>query len=493
MRVLLQRSLLQTVRSFQGRVLSRSYSILPAASVLRMLDGNSVIYTNNALTSESSKAKEIHVASFPANAPIEDAFSVNRIEFVKSSCGSSDQKDNKTLPFNMFSVYDGHWAPHCSNALSQILPVFVQDTISDPNPSFYAPVSDAISPPSNTKSELPQKLSSAFIHCDASLLSYPFSLVPESFFDTPNDKIHDLLDKDVKQQVSSALLPAVTGSCAIAAVLRGDELVVANTGDCRAVLGSESTTPGASFIAKDLSKDHNGENASEVARLRSEHPSSEKDTVIFVNPGDRSKTMRVLGGLMPTRSFGDAKYKWPLDVIEKVDILEPGIKRAIPMQKDCKTPPYITAAPEISEHTLTPQDRFLVIATDGLFDELSSKQAVSVVSSLLQSKNNKSSTTTKTPFPPWLPETEQLASHLLPTPVTKTVDNQGNIADDYKGVNLATSLVRAAMVGGGGRVAGRRDAAGMMNLAEEAEIRAGVEPGEARSVRDDITCIVVVF
>ncbi|KAI8613549.1 phosphatase 2C-like domain-containing protein, partial [Chytriomyces sp. MP71] len=160
-----------------------------------------------------------------------------------------------------------------------------------------------------------------------------------------------------------------------------DELVLANVGDCRAVLGTEG--PEGKIVAKDLTRDHNGENESEVTRLQNEHPSNEKDTVIFVNKGDRSNTKRVLGGLMPTRSFGDAKYKWPLDVIEKVDLIEPGIKRAIPMQKDCKTPPYLTATPEITEHRLTPHDRFLVLATDGLYDQLSSVETAAVVADLL--------------------------------------------------------------------------------------------------------------
>ncbi|KAI9333652.1 phosphatase 2C-like domain-containing protein [Obelidium mucronatum] len=462
----------------------RRYQMLPGSTVLQMLDGNSVVYRNTSdATASTASAREIHVASFPANAPIEDAFSVNRIDFGAKTCGSSGAAPAGKV-FNLFAVYDGHWAPHCSNALSQILPVFIQDTISDPNPSFYAPSSNAVSPPSTTGSELPQKLSSAFIHCDASLLSYPFSLLPESFFETPNDKILDLVDKEVREQVGQALLPAVTGSCALAALVRGNELVVANTGDCRAVLGSEGVA--GTFVAKDLSKDHNGENASEVARLRSEHPEEEKKDVIFAHPGDRSKTMRVLGGLMPTRSFGDAKYKYPLDVIEKVDILEPSIKRVIPMQPLCKTPPYITAAPEVSEHTLTSKDRFLILATDGLFDQLSSKQAVEVVSSLLGNKLPKQ-------FPPWLPTSEKLATHLLPTTVKTCVDGDGNVVNDFEGVNLATSLVRAAMVGGSGRVSSKRDAAGLMNLAEEAELRAGLEPGQARNVRDDITCIVVVF
>lgn len=36
--------------------------------------------------------------------------------------------------------------------------------------------------------------------------------------------------------------------------------------------------------------------------MRSEHPADEADTVIMRG--------RVLGGLEPTRAFGDSRYKW---------------------------------------------------------------------------------------------------------------------------------------------------------------------------------------
>ena len=36
--------------------------------------------------------------------------------------------------------------------------------------------------------------------------------------------------------------------------------------------------------------------------MRSEHPAGEKNDVI--------RNGRVLGGLEPTRAFGDARYKW---------------------------------------------------------------------------------------------------------------------------------------------------------------------------------------
>lgn len=53
---------------------------------------------------------------------------------------------------------------------------------------------------------------------------------------------------------------------------------IANAGDARAVLGVQEED--GSFTAHTLSNDHSAQNESEVARIRSEHPPSERKTVI---------------------------------------------------------------------------------------------------------------------------------------------------------------------------------------------------------------------
>lgn len=49
-----------------------------------------------------------------------------------------------------------------------------------------------------------------------------------------------------------------------------------------------------------------------------------------------------------------------------------------------KTPPYLTALPELTEHRLSARDRFLIIASDGLWDMMSPGEAVQVVQAALQ-------------------------------------------------------------------------------------------------------------
>src|SRR5260370_39140898 len=126
--------------------------------------------------------------------------------------------------------------------------------------------------------------------------------------------------------------------------------------------------------------------------MASEHPADEADAVI--------QRGRVLGGLEPTRAFGDARYKWPREVQERCDELHCSTSTKLihtsltqnllppntPFRKapkDLKTPPYVTSEPAVTHRkldfipdstvtsSLNPTDgakstlKFVVLATDG--------------------------------------------------------------------------------------------------------------------------------
>ena len=150
------------------------------------------------------------------------------------------------------------------------------------------------------------------------------------------------------------LTVALSGCVAAVAHIDGNMLHVASTGDCSAVLGSLSENE--TWVAKKLTTEHNSDNREEVQRILSEHPGE--------NPRDIIKGDRLLGILAPLRAFGDYKFKWPATQIE--EILGPPLNRgrkssnvkqppAVP--PDYKTPPYLTATPEVTAHRLSARDK----------------------------------------------------------------------------------------------------------------------------------------
>ena len=82
----------------------------------------------------------------------------------------------------------------------------------------------------------------------------------------------------------------------------------------------------------------------------------------------------MLGELYPLRAFGDVRYKWTED-LQRV-VLEP---LGIPPPPGLLTPPYLTALPEVFYHRLTPNDKFLVLATDGLWEWLDPDTVVRLI------------------------------------------------------------------------------------------------------------------
>ena len=142
-------------------------------------------------------------------------------------------------------------------------------------------------------------------------------------------------------------------------------------GDCRAVLGSIKAD--GSWLATPLSIDQTAQNPDEVQRLQLEHPGEEHFVI---------KNNRLLGQLQPLRSFGDIQYKW--DKVTHSHVLTQVYGGPIVPPSMYKTPPYLTAKPVITHHHLQLHDKFLIIATDGLWDVLSNEQAVGLVANFLQ-------------------------------------------------------------------------------------------------------------
>ncbi|KAI1431538.1 protein phosphatase 2C [Xylaria sp. CBS 124048] len=192
-----------------------------------------------------------------------------------------------------------------------------------------------------------------------------------------NDIVYDSVDKVLKsnsKRVAAELLgPALSGSCALLSFYdtSTNTLRVACTGDSRAVLGRRNSS--GKWTATPLSDDQTGSNPNEAARMRKAHPGEER--VVYNG--------RVLGGLEPTRAFGDASYKWSRDISDRLRASFFG-RHTSPY---LKTPPYVTAEPVVTTTKINPdKGDFLIMATDGLWEMLTNEEVVGLVGKWIETQ-----------------------------------------------------------------------------------------------------------
>ncbi|KAH6763264.1 hypothetical protein C2S52_020697 [Perilla frutescens var. hirtella] len=125
-----------------------------------------------------------------------------------------------------------------------------------------------------------------------------------------------------------------SGACCVTALIEGREMVVSNLGDCRAVLCR------GGGAAEALTADHRPTREEERRRIE------DKGGYVEIHRG----TWRVHGTLAVSRSIGDAHLK-----------------------------DWVMAEPDTKVICLTPDMQYLVLASDGLWEEVSNQEAVDVV------------------------------------------------------------------------------------------------------------------
>ena len=279
--------------------------------------------------------------------------------------------------------------------------------------------------------------------------------IKKGFVGLDREIVHESVEKVMKAQSRSLaaeiLAPALSGSCALLSFYdsRSELLRVACTGDSRAVLGRRGTN--GNWTATPLSVDQTGSNPEEAARLRREHPG--EDYVIANG--------RVLGGLEPTRAFGDASYKWSAKVQDQIKKFYFG-KTLSPR---LRSPPYVTAEPLVTTTRIEPRNNdFVVMASDGLWEMLTNEEVVGLVGHWLdqQAAKNKHSNaqTRKSWFSDWFglqkklpiepaapdagpPQGQKLPLRRQQWGIKNSMDEQF-VAEDN---NAATHLVRNALGG----------------------------------------------
>ncbi|XP_008233398.1 PREDICTED: probable protein phosphatase 2C 38 isoform X2 [Prunus mume] len=166
-----------------------------------------------------------------------------------------------------------------------------------------------------------------------------------------------------KQWIIKPLLASV-GSCCLVGVVCSGLLYIANAGDSRVVLGRLEKTV-KQVKAVQLSIEHNASIESVREELHLLHPDDPQIVVL------KHKVWRVKGLIQVSRSIGDAYLK--RQEFNKEPLLAK-FRLSEPFHK-----PILKAEPTILVQKLYPEDQFLIFASDGLWEQLSSQEAVDIV------------------------------------------------------------------------------------------------------------------
>ncbi|KAF2502961.1 protein serine/threonine phosphatase 2C [Lophium mytilinum] len=294
---------------------------------------------NELSVAANGKNPESHTVQFASNSPVEDQY----VQDVAPGAGKT--------PWCYWGVFDGHAGAATGILLKSTLVPYVSKSLSQLSTQSASPL-------------ITSAIQSAFSTLDADILNTAQKAVNSA--------------SSVSPAALAALAPAIAGSCALLAIFdpQSSILRVACVGDSRAVLGRYESAAGK-YVAMPLSADQTGFNAAEVERISAAHPGE----IGIIDPASG----RLLG-IAVTRAFGDSRWKWSEQFLTKtqLDFWSPAPR------KGAVTPPYMTAEPVVTETQVVRGERgdFVILASDGLWDHISSEDAVECVAQYVEARKS---------------------------------------------------------------------------------------------------------
>lgn len=191
---------------------------------------------------------------------------------------------------------------------------------------------------------------------------YPYLLKSNIFFRENLQKCLkssiETLSKEIKHQSFDT---SISGSTLTSILIRGSLLYCANIGDSRVILGRQNSNSG-SWLPIPISRDHKPENPEESARIRNKGGRIDTLHDYFGTPIGPARVWlknQNYPGLAMSRSLGD-KIAASVGVISEPDIFQVNIKD---------------------------DDKFAVIASDGVFEVLDNLDVVKIVASCWADQN----------------------------------------------------------------------------------------------------------
>jgi len=221
--------------------------------------------------------------------------------------------------------------------------------------------------------ELSEYANNAFInYFNESYYSYPEYMVDEKKITLSLQNTFRRIEKEflslVLDEVSKGNKRfSYIGTCVLIGIINNNNLYIANLGDSKARLisinerkyiyssNSNRNINRNYYSIKKLSKVFNARKQYEQIELTNKWPD---EVDIYLCHKNNPKACYVKGTLQPTRSLGDFHLK--LKEFNKNNLLFNG--------------PYISNEPEINIFKLNKNDKYLVLATDGLWDDIKSTE-----------------------------------------------------------------------------------------------------------------------
>lgn len=262
---------------------------------------------------------------------------------------------------------------------------------------------------------------------------------------------------------------ARSGSVGSLCLIKQGLLTLGHLGDTRAILGRKIDN---CWAADKISEEHNHNKVLERTRILAEHPSEEHDS-IFIDG-------RVLGVLQPTRAFGNSRLKVKKRVLQEMFKDDKKYQAFL----NYKTPPYVSNEPLLKTIALSPDLKFLIIASDGFwekFDPYFNEVDTFPTESLSEVEQKERHDRTEQGV------IEIIGKHLDALEILNEMEGEYE-RSRFKTINglennVATNIIKNCLM------INEFGDNSKLNLVDTLSLH----PSERRIKRDDITCTIVLF
>ncbi|KAI9471892.1 MAG: phosphatase 2C-like domain-containing protein [Benjaminiella poitrasii] len=369
---------------------SRPFTLMSSNEIDQRLRAGQFVTKTNKI----NNVKAVYTNQLPSNNPVEDNYSINTFQ-------------NGLIA----GVYDGHIGPHCSRMIKKQLPIYMARELE-----------------LNYNNESHEKaISDAFEYLDQDIQQRFYDIFPKNVKRATENDIRAAIARQPNQAATQAIInEAINGSCACTVYLKDGIVYSANTGDSRVVIVSQEED--GTWRGRRLVEEQSPANPEWRAHMLSQHPSNESDVLVM--------RKRIFGLIAVGGSFGDIMYKVPVEYQMKVlpyipyEIYKTFARYHHRIVVNYRTPPYLQSKPLVSRHKLGKNDRFIILGTDGLWDELSwddvrsmegDEAAAKIMSQWKQSTDGKSEAN---------PATHLIRRALLLDAVYKNVGKKEEVEDE---------------------------------------------------------------